>query len=133
MQVIEDFSEKTEVTEIKKVELGVGDIRFAIEQLPEQLKQKHYGYLQELAEDISAVRDARDITDDDWNERPPQTLPDEANNDAQNIRDVEARPNEVARRDTSRLSKDLEWATQSCDYQSTERWWKKQTTGHDWI
>jgi hypothetical protein len=83
MQVIEDFNEKQSVTVTneKKVVLGVGDIRYAIEQLPEPLRTKHYGYLRELAEDLVRVRNARDISDDSWNERPPETTLDEASDD----------------------------------------------------
>jgi hypothetical protein len=74
MQVIEDFSERTRaITDTKKVELGVGDIRYLIEQLPEELKEKHYGYLRELTEDINSARNAGEIDDETWYEQPEES------------------------------------------------------------
>lgn len=122
MQVIEDFTEKTENTETKKVELGIGDIRYMIEQLPEELRKKHYGYLREITEDIVAYRNAREDEGDNWNERPPLAIPDEADNDAQSIPDTQ-RPDVVARRYTKSVCTDMVGIIPENNHQSAERWW----------
>ena len=106
LQYFKKFNPKKIEEEEKKVELSAGDIRHAIEQLPEQLKEKHYGYLRELAEDINAVRNARDIEDNDWYERPPEAIPDEADHDAQTLSN-EDRPNEVAGRHKESVCTDM--------------------------
>lgn len=122
MQVIEDFTEKTENTEVKKVELGIGDIRFMIEQLPEELKQKHYGYLRELTEDIVAHRNARDSESNDWDARPENAIQDEADNDAQNISYTQ-QPNAVAKSYKASIRTDMVWDVSESDHQSAARWW----------
>jgi len=124
MQVIEDFSEKQDVkvTEEKKVVLSVNDIRYAIEQLPEPMRTKCYGYLREITEDIIAIRNSRDIEDDDWNERPTQAISIETDNDAQDVRYIES-TNEVAKSDTPSVCRDMVNAVSKSHNQSAERWW----------
>lgn len=122
MQVIEDFTEKTENTETKKVELGIGDIRFMIEQLPEELRKKHYGHLRELTEDIVAYRDARDTESDDWDARPEIAIQDEANNDAQDIPNKES-SNAVAKSHKASIRADMVGPISESNHQSAERWW----------
>jgi hypothetical protein len=129
MQLFEGFTEKTESTEIKKVEVGVNDIRFLIDALPEPLKSKHYGNLRELLDDASSVRNARSVESDRWNERPAQTISDETDNDAQNV--PGDRANAVAIRHQESVSgymgdgRERQSKASEGDYQSTERWWKK--------
>lgn len=122
MQVIEDFTEKTENTEVKKVELGIGDIRYMIEQLPENLKQKHYGFLRELTEDIVAHRNARDSESNDWDARPENTIQDEADNDAQDISYKES-SDVVAKSYKASIRADMVGNVSESDHQSAARWW----------
>lgn len=63
MQVFEDFSEKSEVTETKKVEIGINDIRFIINSLPEQYREKYYGYIREIIDTAQALRHAGQLSD----------------------------------------------------------------------
>ena len=121
LQYFKKFNPKKIEDEEKKVELSAGDIRFAIEKLPEQLKEKHYGYLRELAEDINAIRNARDPEDNDWYERPPEAVPDETDNDAQIVSN-EDRPHAVAIRHTECVCEDLERFVSQSNHKSTERW-----------
>lgn len=63
MQVFEGFTEKTENTQIVKVELNPGDIRFIIDGFPENLKEKYYGYLREIMDAAVALRDGGQLQD----------------------------------------------------------------------
>jgi len=85
LQYFKKFNPKKIEDDTPKVVLSPADIRHMIEQLLDQLKEKHYGYLRELAEDVVAWRDARDSEINNWHERPTTTVPDETDNDAQSI------------------------------------------------
>lgn len=84
-QMFMGFTEKTEVKETKAVEISTNDIRHLIEQLPDNLKEKHYGNLRELLDDASAVANARDVENRSWTTRPQAIVSNEADNNAQNI------------------------------------------------
>lgn len=105
----------------KQVELGAGDIRHLIDQLPEQLKEKHYGYLRELTEDVSAVRNARDAEDFSWSQRPAETVPVETDNDAQHV--PSGGKNAMAQSHTECVCEDLEREILAHNNQSTTRGW----------
>jgi len=119
MQVFEDFSEKSETTEIKKVEVGVNDIRFLIDALPEPMKTKHYDNLRELLDDASAIRNARLVESNRWDERPTETIPNETDQDAYSISSDGA--NAMAGRHTERVCENLEWRVSENNNQSTAR------------
>lgn len=73
LQYFKRFNPKKEEDTGKKGPvLSVGDIRYMIEILPDELKQKHYGYLRELTEDVSAFRNAGGVSDEVWYEKPTQ-------------------------------------------------------------
>lgn len=57
----DDFKEKASIETTNKLEIGVNDIRFLIEALPEPLKTKHYANLRQLLDDSSAFANARNI------------------------------------------------------------------------
>lgn len=122
LQYFKKFNPKKEDTDEKKVVLGINDIRYAIEQLPENLKKKHYGYLRELTEDIAACRNARDIEDDVWYARPETTISDEADNDAQDIPNKES-SNAVAKSHKASIRADMVGPISESNHQSAERWW----------
>jgi len=122
LQYFKKFNPKAIPEENKQKVLSPGDIRYMVEQLPEQLKEKHYGYLRELAEDIAAVRNARGIADDDWNERPATTVPDEADRDASDVPNEE-RSDDMAKGDTRCAWTDLVRHVSQNNNQSAERWW----------
>lgn len=124
LQYFKKFNPKKEDTDEKKVVLTPADIRHMIEILPDELKQKHYGYLRELGEDIVAYRNARGDTDDDWDSRPEETVPDEADNDAQDI-SYEEQSDAVAKSYTPSVCADMVYEVPARDNQSTSRWWEK--------
>ena len=130
MQVIEDFTEKKDGTEISEKEAGganIGDLKRLVDILPEELRQKHYGYIRELIGDIESFRNARESEVDDWDKRPPQTVPDETNNTPPALPSDE-RANEVAVGYKERIRKDLVTETNrptripQNNYKGTERW-----------
>lgn len=90
-----------------KVVLGVGDIRHLIEQLPEDLKQKHYGYLRELAEDFGRIRNSQPAERSDWAERPAEPISESTDGDAQSLPNI--RCYEMAEGDTRCLPSNMVW------------------------
>ena len=123
LQYFKKFNPKQNAEEEnKKVVLAVSDIRYSIEQLPENLKQKHYGYLRELAEDLIAVRNIGDIEDDRWNARPALAISNETDNDAQDIRDIEHK-DALAKGHTTSVCADMVGQVSESDNQSASRWW----------
>lgn len=126
LQYFKKFTPKTQVETTVKHEIGVGDIRFLIEQLPNELKQKHYGNLRELLDDASAVRNALESEDGDWDTRPPQTISDEADNDAQDV--PRETTDEVPQSNTPSLCADMVGDLLSYHNKSTAWWGQKQVT-----
>jgi hypothetical protein len=121
MQVIEGWSEKTEVQLTKKVELGVSDIRFIIEQLPDQLKAKFYGYLREIFDTAQSLRHAGQLPDRASTDTDAaQPLPREADQHAQEL--PKQKGNEVAESYPRRLRGDMEWQALTFHHQSAARW-----------
>lgn len=83
LQYFKKFNPRADTTEeTQRSGGGVGDLKHLIDQLPKELREKHYGYFRELLADISAFRNARDGQDDGWYERPAQPILDETDNDA---------------------------------------------------
>ncbi len=117
MQVFEGFTEKTENTEVKKVEVGVNDIRFLIDALPEPLKSKHYANLRELLDDANSVRNARLVEDNYWNERPAESVHITPDNDAPDV--PGNRTDAVALRHSECVCEDMEWQVSTYHHQST--------------
>ena len=125
LQYFKKFNPKQQQQEEeKKVVLGVNDIRYAIEQLPEPMKTECYGYLRTIAENLVSYKNSRDITDDNWDEQPTQSISDEANNDAQDVRYIE-QPNAMAESDTPGVRRDMVRTVPKSHNQSTERWWQE--------
>lgn len=106
LQYFEDFTEKSEQTNVNRVEIGVNDIRFIIEQLPEPLKSKHYANLRDLLDDADAVRNAREIEDSAGAAGPTQALPGQADNLPPDVPATEA--GAVAEGDTAGVREDME-------------------------
>lgn len=126
LQYFKKFTPKTQVETTVKHEIGVGDIRFLIEQLPNELKQKHYGNLRELLDDASAVRNALESEDSDWSTRPPQAISDEADNDAQDVSGETT--DEVPQSNKTSLRADMVGELLSYHNKSTAWWGQKQVT-----
>lgn len=105
LQYFENFSEKTEQTNVNKVEIGVNDIRFLIEQLPEPMKSNHYANLRQLLDDVTAFRNAREAEDSIVADGPPQPLLGQTNQPAQHVPDTEA--DEVAEGDTAGVRENM--------------------------
>ena len=111
----------------EKVELTVDDIRFGIEQLPEQMKQKHYDNLREILDDIVAHAQARDVEadvqDSDWSDRPETEISTEADYTTQDV--PSKRADEVPVRDTKCIRANLVWTPFARDNKSPSRRWKE--------
>lgn len=129
LQYFKKFNPKNDTNEATKVGgAGVGDLKHLIDQLPEQMKQKHYEHLRELLGDIEAFRNARSTEEDHWDERPAQTIPDETDNDAQSL-PIEERANEVAKSNKVSLRTDMgddsngTTCASENNNKSASRWW----------
>lgn len=122
MQVIEGWSEKMEIEHTKKVELTVNDIRFIIEQLPEEYKEKFYGYLRDIFDTAQLLRLSGQIGDVDVpDERTEEHVPQQADNDAPDAPKPAA--DEMAESDQGCIRKDMVWQVQPHNYKGTARWW----------
>ena len=131
MQVYEGFSEKSEIAVTKKIEIGVNDIRFLIEALPEPLKSKHYANLRELLDDSAAfanarnidpeaLRDAQDTESGGGTEVAEDGVCRPPDNDAQDI--PEPATNEMAARNTPGVCEHMERQAYTYNNQSAA-WW----------
>ena len=124
MQVFEGFSEKQEVKHTVQADtITVNDIRFLIEQLPTELKEKHYANLRQLLDDAHAVRNAIGTEEGDWNKRPEEALQGETDNDAQDVSGTET--NAVSKGYTSGIRANMVRELSTCDHQSTAWRWKE--------
>jgi hypothetical protein len=122
MQLFEGFTEKTEVAQTSKVEIGENDIRFIINGLPEPMRTKYNGYITEIIIGANEIKNARTVDDLGWNEpRPEDPVFIETDIDAQDVPDKGA--NEVACRHTERVCTDMEWTVSENNYQSASRRW----------
>lgn len=120
-----DFREKAAEgtkTGATQTNIGVGDIRYLIEQLPEPLKEKHYANLRELLDDASTHRNTLSAQDSDWDERPPQDVPDEADHDAQYLQIAPA--NEIPKSNSLGLRCNLVREIHAYNHQSSA--WRGQ-------
>lgn len=127
-QIFEGWSEKTEVLHTKKIELNVNDIRFIIEQFPEQQKEKYYGYIREIIDAAESLRNAGQLENRDISyEESEVTVLDPTDHDAQDIPGT--RTDGLAESDQISVRPYLVRKTSASDNQGTARWWKEQTTG----
>lgn len=124
LQYFKKFNPKAPPEEEKKAMLAPGDIRYMIEQLPEPIKTKHYGYLRELAEDIAYVRSTGGIDDDNWSERPKDAVLVETDHDAQDVPDSK-RANEMATRYPECVCSDLVRKAPARHHQGAAWWWQE--------
>ena len=86
MKLFEGFTEKTETNVVQKVEIGENDIRFIINGLPEPYKTRFNGYITEIIVTANAVRRARTIDDERWDEpRSEEILLDGPDSDAHDV------------------------------------------------
>lgn len=102
---------------------GVGDLKHLVDQLPEQMREKHYGYIRELLADISAFRNARDVESDDWHARPAQPVLDETNNDASGV--SSQRADAIPRSYKKGICTDMEWQVSTHNHKSAAWGWEK--------
>ena len=121
LQFFEGWSEKSTVENIKKVEVGVNDIRFLIEGMPEPTRTKFYGYLREIIDEAVALRNAGELADglneDDGIEN---SVSGEADHDAQDV--PEQKEDGVARRHQGSVREDMVGILSSGNYQGPARW-----------
>ena len=83
MQVVEGFSEKNELQVTNRVEVGPNDIRAMIDLLPEPYRTKFYGYIDEIVNISTAVKNARGSEDARWEQaNTEEHLLGEADHDA---------------------------------------------------
>jgi hypothetical protein len=106
LQYFEDFTEKSQHENIQKVEIGVNDIRFLIEQLPEPMKSQHYANLRQLLDDVTAFQNARESESSAGADGLTQALPGETNQPTQDVSVVEA--DEVPESDPGSVREDME-------------------------
>lgn len=110
LQVFEGFTEKTENTQTIKIELSTNDIRFVIQQLPEEYHEKYYGYLREIFDTAQALRFAGQLRDVDVPSATiEEVISEEADNDAHLL--PGKRVNVVAKSNQRSLCEDMapEW------------------------
>lgn len=123
LQYFKKFNPKAaDEAEQKKVEIGVNDIRFLIETLPEPLRTKHLDNLRQLIDDAQHLRHAGQLEDQlVLASGAEDSLQGEADHDAQNV--PGKRANEMASRDKARVCADMGRKVSTYNYQSAERWW----------
>lgn len=123
LQYFKGFTEKSEVT-VKKVEIGVNDIRFLIEAMPEPIRTKFYGYIREIIDTANALRNARQLDDRPLEDKDTETaLPRDADHDAQDASSKSA--NVVAKSNSRSIRTDMVGQTQSSHHKSTPRRWQE--------
>lgn len=129
LQYFKNFSQKSEIEHSQKVEIGENDIRFIIAVLPEPYRSKFYGYIDEIIATTHEIRNAGEIDETNWSERPAGDLPQETDHDAQTLPDTGA--NEVPESDSASVRSDMGNNTgrrafaSASDYQSASRRWQE--------
>lgn len=122
LQYFKKFVPKQEIEHTKKVEIGVHDIRFIIEQLPEPQRSICYGYLRDIIDTANSLRDAGQLPDRD---APDATLEGvvsgEADHDAYPLPEQER--DAMAARNQRSVRENVEREIFPRDYQGTARWW----------
>ncbi len=128
LQYFEGWSEKQTVEHVIKVQMAPGDLRFLIEGMPEQFKNKFYGYIREIIDTAVSLRNAGQLLDG-YAEDPAieADVLEPANNDAQDL--PGRRTDAVARGDQGSVCSDLEHYTDRTapapahNNKSAARWW----------
>ena len=69
LQYFLGFTERTETTTTNKVEVGVNDVRFIIDGLPEPECTKFHGYIREIVEFANMVKQAGTANPGVWDEQ----------------------------------------------------------------
>lgn len=125
LQYFKKFNAKeSDNTPTKKVEIGVNDIRFMIEGLPEELKKKHNANLQQLIDDCMHLRHTGQLENRaHTSDKPEADISGETDNDAQVV--PGKRTNEVSPRNTDRVCQNMERTVSAYYYQSPQRWWQE--------
>lgn len=121
LQYFEGWSEKTQVEHVIKVQMAPGDLRFVIDGMPEEYKQKFYGYIREIIDTAVALRNAGKFQDG-YAEDPALEgdILEQADQDAPDVPDQPA--GEVPESDSISIRADMVWAIHPRHYQSPERW-----------
>ncbi len=108
----------------RPVEVSVNDIRHLINQLPEDLKQIHYGNIRQLLEDFQNLRHRGQIENVDVADDGPEgDIPDEADQYAQHIPDTAA--DEVPGSYSLCLRKNMEWQVLPYNHQGSAWRWEE--------
>jgi hypothetical protein len=131
MQVFEGFSEKSEVEHSAKVEVGINDIRFIINGLPEPHRSKFYGYIDEIVATVDQTRINGTFEDAEWTPQLEAPISDDSDQDAREVSDTGA--NEVPESDTDSIRVHLVGSLSARNYQSAQRRWQEQAPRNDWI
>lgn len=132
LQYFKGFNPKPKDEERKMVEIGVNDIRFLIESIPEPTRTKFYGYLREIIDTAVALRRAGEMENRPLpNEEPERALLGEANNDASNVQRAET--NDIPASDQGRIRKDMVREIYAYHHQGAPWWWQEQAPRHSWI
>lgn len=126
LQYFKKFNPKQEVEHTHKVEVGVNDIRFIIEALPEPLKSEHYANLRKLLEDGQRLRFAGELENSTRVidvDGTPGPVSDEADHDAPDV--PGERADAVATSHKASLCEDMVWPAFTRHHQSASRWWQE--------
>lgn len=124
LQYFKKFNPRADTTEeLQRSGGGVGDLKHLVDQLPEQMREKHYGYIRELLADISAFRNARDVESNDWHERPAQAILDETNHDASGV--SSQRADAIPRSYKKGICTDMERQVSTHNHKSAAWGWEK--------
>ena len=122
LQYFKKFNPKQEIVHTIKFQMAPSDLRFVIEGMPQEYKQKFYGYITEIIDTAVALRNSGRLEDGN---APTVTaedeILDEADNNAQDVPDAETRA--ISSRHPSSLRPDLEREVFQGDYKGAARWW----------
>ena len=132
LKYFEDWQED-KPQEIKiRVRMAPEDLRFVVDGMPDEYKQKFYGYITEIIDTAVALRNSRGLQDGNTNSLfAEDEIPDETDNDASDLSDSETC--EVSARHPSSLCSDLETHLFQDNYQGSARWWQKRIARDGWI
>jgi hypothetical protein len=123
LQYFKGFAPKSQLEQVQKVEVSEQDIRFIIEALPEPHRTKFYGYIDEIVTTANTFRNAHDVDEADWLERPAENVRGETDNDAQEFSD--AGSDAVAKGDQAGIRRNMVRPLSANNYQSTSRRWQE--------
>lgn len=122
LQYFKGFNPKQEIVHTVKVQMAPEDLRFLVDGMPDEYKQKFYGYIREIIDTGIALRNVGRLQDGNAPSPVDEAIVlDPADQDAPDLPDYAA--GQISARNTPSIRADMERSFFSRHYKGAARWW----------